>query len=256
MPTVRDYCPDLKEFGKHLEGHSGSYQDEFLNLVAACANYGASMHIEKQKKGLLAVMAEPAVLEDPKNIDHYDDDVSDPHEDFVREFSIGLLKDPAMIREFLYRLGDMDVDGAVLINRQGDLIGIGAYVATNMSEYRNTPEYQTFKNQLVAARRIKGNGQPGTKHMSALDLITRTAKNEIPVEAVVTSEGEHHTTTPMSRGIVYDLVFDPITGLFGQDLVDYRCRHYGVPNIESRNPDKSHPSAKSTVATSQSVAAN
>jgi hypothetical protein len=197
--TYIDFCKELPDLGKYLDKLNGKYDPNFLRLFASCSRYGHDMLREGKKSGVIAAIGD--VHELKRSIGRKQRlNVSDGGR---------ILLYPHEMSRLLYALGEEDVDCAIMFDKEGNLRGVGRTLKHNIDE--------VDKEQFELVMRIKGkNGEPnGTKFPAALYSTSRYG-----VHVVATSEGKKHATMAFANGrILEDLVFDPSTGLYGQELI-------------------------------------
>lgn len=202
---IQAYCPGLPGLGEYISGLNGRYPENFLRLFAACSEYGYEMLGKMEKRGVLALLGEP---EDLDRTIGKSQRVSNASE-LIKKYRDRVLLDPERTLGLLRDLGEDGADGAIFFDPYGNLIRVGAFL--------NRTDIDKVNGQLEKAMKIKGkNGDStATKHLSAL-----YATKWFPVSALATSEGKRHTTMAMEGGkILDDIVFDPVSGLYGLEFL-------------------------------------
>ncbi len=197
-----DYCPNLPALADHIyrteANFPGRYTPTFLKLFAVCSDYGHQMYTAGTKSGSLVVVGEPLELQR-----------SIGTRQRVKDHGRGLVSNPEEVFSLLHQLGNEDVDGAMLFDREGNLRGVGANIVYNIDD--------ADQREVELVMRVKGkNGLDGTKFPSALCVTGRCE-----VEAIATSEGKRHASIGMREGrVLRDFIYDPSTGLYGQGVLD------------------------------------
>lgn len=203
------YCPGLPGLGGYLDSLDGKYSGQTLALFAAAADLGAGMLIERMKSGILTVWGKEAGLTGALGRDQALR--GSDCQALVRRYGSRILADPEKTRDLFSYLGSKDKDGAMLFNEEGDLVGVGVFL--------NQPDIGAVNGQLPLAMKLcgKGHDEVGTRHLAAL-----WSTRQYPVQAVTASESHRHTAMAMNEGkVVRDLVFDPVSGLYGSELIDH-----------------------------------
>ena len=212
--TYGDFCPLAPQLGAYLEGlEANGYPEILKNAFAASANFGQWMvhraAMRQGTSGLYVVIGDPADL-DKAASDRCTDHVTP--KTLTQRYGRGILSDPEKTLSLLEEIGRMEsengYDGAVCFDPEGSL-------AKTFVHINNVDINMVDPAQIRLAKMIKASNGDPCKTISAL-----YATGQYGIQAVLNSEGPSHATTTIVEGTVFgDMTYNPLTGLYGPELL-------------------------------------